>query len=47
MKVISFVSGLAVGMAAATAAVISVYPDIPRRMKRDSKHIMRGIKKCL
>lgn len=31
MKAIGFVSGIALGMAAAVAAVSAVYPDIPKR----------------
>ena len=40
MKAIGFVSGIALGMAAAVAAV---YPDIPKRAKRDTKHIWRSM----
>ena len=36
MKAIGFVSGIALGMAAAVAAVSAVYPDIPKRAKRDT-----------
>lgn len=37
MKGISFIAGMAFGIAISTAAVTSCYPDIPRRMMRDSK----------
>ena len=47
MKVVSFISGLAIGMAAAAAAVSAMYPDIPKRMKRDGKHMMRAVKKMV
>ena len=47
MKVVSFISGLAIGMAAAAAAVSAMYPDIPMRMKRDGKHMMRAVKKMV
>ena len=43
MKAIGFVSGMALGMAAAVAAVSAVYPDIPKRAKRDTKHIWRSM----
>lgn len=43
MKAVGFISGLAVGMAAAAAAIAAVYPDVPKRMKRDSKHVWHGI----
>ena len=42
MKAIGFVSGIALGMAA-VAAVSAVYPDIPKRAKRDTKHIWRSM----
>ncbi len=45
MKVFGFVSGLAVGMAAAAAAVSVMYPDVPKRVKRDGKHLWRGMMK--
>ena len=43
MKAIGFVSGMALGMAAAVAAVSAVYHDIPKRAKRDTKHIWRSM----
>ncbi len=47
MKVFGFASGMALGMAAATAAVAAMYPDIPKRMKRDGKKLWRGMTKML
>ena len=47
MKVVSFISGLAIGMAAAAAAVSAMYPDVPKRMKRDGKHRIRAVKKMV
>ncbi|MBR3297688.1 MAG: hypothetical protein IKI64_00640 [Clostridia bacterium] len=47
MKLFGFTAGLALGMAAAAAGVCSMYPDIPRRVKRDTKHMMRSAKKML
>lgn len=47
MKAIGFVSGIALGMAAAVAAVSAVYPDIPKRAKRDTKHIWRSDEQAL
>ena len=44
MKAIGFVSGIALGMAAAVAAVSAVYPDIPKRAKRDKNHMWRSMK---
>ncbi|MBR0157025.1 MAG: hypothetical protein IJM20_05865 [Clostridia bacterium] len=45
MKVFGFVSGVAIGMAAAAAAVSAMYPDVPKRMKRDGKHVWRDMMK--
>ncbi len=45
MKVVGFISGLAVGMAATAAAVAAMYPDVPRRMKRDGRHVMHSVKR--
>lgn len=47
MKLFGFTTGLALGMAAAAASVCTMYPDVPRRVKRDTKHIMRTAKKML
>ncbi len=47
MKVFGFASGMALGMMAAAAGVAAMYPDIPKRMKRDGKHLMRTAKKML
>ncbi len=33
--------GMAVGMAAAATAMCTMYPDIPRRMKRDGKKVIQ------
>ena len=40
MKAIGFVSGIALGMAAAVAAVSAVYPDIPKRA--DGQFVLAG-----
>lgn len=45
MKTITFVAGLAAGMAVATAAVTAMYPDVSRRLLRDSKKMWRNGKK--
>ena len=45
MKVFGFVSGMALGMAAAAAAVAAMYPDVPKRMKRDGKNLWHGVTK--
>lgn len=47
MKVIGFVSGMALGMAAAAAALTMAYPDVGKRMKRDGKNVWRGITRML
>ena len=43
MKIAGFMTGMAVGMAAAAAAVCSMYPDVPKRMKRDGKRVWRDM----
>mgnify|MGYP007070206193 CR=1 FL=1 len=43
MKVLDFAAGVAVGMAAATAAVAGMYPGTSRKMKRDGKRLWRSI----
>ena len=43
VALIERVVGIALGMAAAVAAVSAVYPDIPKRAKRDTKHIWRSM----
>lgn len=47
MKVIGFASGMVLGMAAAAAAVSAMYPDVPKRVKRDSKRVRQSIMKLL
>ncbi len=41
MKAITFMAGVLLGMAAAATAMTSAYPDIPRRMARDTRRIVR------
>ena len=43
MKALGFISGMTLGMAAAAGAIAAAYPDVPKRLKRDTKHIWRGI----
>ena len=43
MKLWSFAAGMAVGVAAATVAVSSMYPSVTRKMKRDGKRLWRGM----
>ena len=45
MKVVTFITGVAAGMAVATAALTSMYPDVPRRMARDSRRALRNGKR--
>lgn len=47
MKMFGFATGMALGMMAAAASVAAMYPDVPKRVKRDTKHIMRTAKKML
>ena len=41
MKAATFVIGIAAGMAMATAGGIAMYPDVSRRMMRDSRRALR------
>ena len=47
MKTVTFITGIAAGMAVATAALTTMYPDVPRRMARDSKRMMRTGKRMV
>ncbi len=39
--------GIAVGAAAAATAMCTLYPDIPRRMKRDGKKVIQKTRKMM
>ncbi len=39
--------GLVAGVAMATAAITSMYPDVPRRMMRDGKRAVRCTKHAM
>ncbi len=39
--------GMVAGMVAATAAINSMYPDVPRRMVRDGRRAMRSTKRVV
>ena len=43
MKLWGFAAGMAVGMAAATAAVAGMYPSVSKKMKRDGKKLWNSI----
>ena len=45
MKKMAFVVGLAAGMAAASAVLTSMYPDVSRRLARDTRRVMRSGRK--
>lgn len=47
MKTISFMAGIAIGAAAATAAVFTMCPDVSRRMMRDGKRAWRSCKRMM
>ncbi len=40
--IITGITGLAAGMAIATVAVTSMYPDVSRRMMRDSRRAIKN-----
>ncbi len=39
--------GMAVGAAAAATAMCTLYPDIPRRMKRDGKKVIQKTQRMI
>lgn len=41
MKTVSFMAGMAAGMVMAGAALSAAYPDVPKRMGRDAKKMVR------
>lgn len=41
MRTMTFITGIAAGIAVSAAALSSMYPDVPRRMARDTKRVMR------
>ena len=41
MKTVSFMAGMAAGMVMAVAALSAAYPDVPKRMGRDAKKMVR------
>ena len=43
MKIIGFAAGMAVGMAAATVAVTTMYPSVGKKMKRDGKKLWQNM----
>ena len=45
MKTGSVITGMAAGMAIAAAAITVMYPDVYRRMMRDSKRAIKNGKK--
>ena len=47
MKIWGFAAGVAVGMAAAAAAVTGMYPSVSKKMKRDGKRLWRSITDAL
>jgi len=42
MRTVPFIIGAAAGIVIATAAMTSMYPDVPRRMVRDTRRLMRS-----
>ena len=43
MKLWGIAAGMALGAAAATAAVTAMYPVVGKKMKRDGKKLWKGI----
>ena len=47
MKVLPVVIGMAAGITVASAALMSMYPDVPRRMVRDSRRKVRCTQRAM
>ncbi|MCE5235923.1 MAG: hypothetical protein ABFC62_07420 [Clostridiaceae bacterium] len=47
MKAVPLVIGMAAGVAIASAALMSMYPDVSRRMMRDSKRAARCTRRAV
>lgn len=47
MKALPIVIGVAAGLTIASAALMSMYPDVPRRMARDSKKAVRCTRRAV
>ena len=47
MKLTGFAAGMALGMAAAAAAMTAMYPSVGKKLKRDGKKLLRGMKELV
>ena len=47
MRTVAFVAGVAAGMVMAGAALSKAYPDVPRRVSRDARKIVRCGKRMM
>lgn len=47
MRTVTFMAGVAAGMVLAGAALSTAYPDVPRRMERDARRMMRYGKRMM
>ena len=47
MKTATFMAGVAAGMIMAGAALSTAYPDVPRRMTRDARKMVRCGKRMM
>ncbi|MBR5291843.1 MAG: hypothetical protein IKU32_02900 [Clostridia bacterium] len=47
MKTATFMAGIAAGMVMAGAVLSTAYPDVPRRMSRDARKVIRCGKRMM
>ncbi len=47
MRTVAFMAGVAAGAVMAGAALSAAYPDVPRRMSRDARKVMRCGKRMM
>lgn len=47
MKTATFMAGIAAGMVMAGAVLSTAYPDVPRRMSRDARKMIRCGKRMM
>ncbi len=47
MKAVSIVIGMAAGITLASAAILSMYPDVSRRMLRDSRRAAKFTRRAM
>lgn len=47
MKLMGFAAGMVLGMTAAAAAMTTMYPSVGKKLRRDGKKLLRGMKELV